>query len=42
MGMLASGDITIVTNDFVNIVTGAAGTGKPIYVQFLPGPPGST
>jgi uncharacterized protein len=37
MGMLASGDIIIVTNDSVNMVTEAAGTGKPIYVQFLPG-----
>jgi mitochondrial fission protein ELM1 len=37
MGMLASADIIIVTNDSVNMVTEAAGTGKPIYVQFLPG-----
>jgi uncharacterized protein len=37
MGMLASGDSIIVTNDSVNMITEAAGTGKPIYVQFLPG-----
>ena len=37
MGMLAWADIIIVTNDSVNMVTEAAGTGKPIYVKFLPG-----
>ena len=37
LGMLAWADIIIVTNDSVNMVTEAAGTGKPIYVKFLPG-----
>ena len=37
MGMLAWADIIIVTNDSVNMVTEAAGTGKPIYVKFLRG-----
>jgi uncharacterized protein len=37
MGMLASADIIIVTNDSLNMVTEAAGTSKPIYVKFLPG-----
>jgi mitochondrial fission protein ELM1 len=37
MAMLAWADFIIVTNDSVNMVTEAAGTGKPIYVKFLPG-----
>ena len=37
MAMLGWADIIIVTNDSVNMVTEAAGTGKPIYVKFLPG-----
>jgi mitochondrial fission protein ELM1 len=34
---LALGDTIIVTEDSVNMVTEAAGTGKPVYVQKLPG-----
>lgn len=37
LAMLAWADIIIVTNDSVNMVTEAAGTGKPVYVKFLPG-----
>jgi mitochondrial fission protein ELM1 len=34
---LALGDAIVVTEDSVNMVTEAAGTGKPVYVQKLPG-----
>ena len=34
---LAFADAIIVTEDSVNMVTEAAGTGKPVYVQSLPG-----
>jgi len=34
---LALGDAIVVTEDSVNMVTEAAGTGKPVYVQSLPG-----
>jgi mitochondrial fission protein ELM1 len=34
---LALGDAIVVTEDSVNMVTEAAGTGKPVYVQGLPG-----
>jgi uncharacterized protein len=37
LAMLAWADIIVVTNDSVNMVTEAAGTGKPVYVKFLPG-----
>jgi mitochondrial fission protein ELM1 len=36
-GFLALADAIIVTEDSVNMVTEAAGTGKPVYVQPLPG-----
>ncbi|HXG79554.1 MAG TPA: mitochondrial fission ELM1 family protein [Methyloceanibacter sp.] len=36
-GFLALGDAIVVTEDSVNMVTEAAGTGKPVYVQPLPG-----
>jgi mitochondrial fission protein ELM1 len=36
-GFLALGDAIVVTEDSVNMVTEAAGTGKPVYVQALPG-----
>ena len=34
---LALADAIVVTEDSVNMVTEAAGTGKPVYVQKLPG-----
>ena len=34
---LALADAIVVTEDSVNMVTEAAGTGKPVYVQALPG-----
>jgi mitochondrial fission protein ELM1 len=34
---LALADVIVVTEDSVNMVTEAAGTGKPVYVQPLPG-----
>ena len=34
---LASADAIVVTEDSVNMVTEAAGTGKPVYVQALQG-----
>ncbi len=34
---LALADAIVVTEDSVNMVTEAAGTGKPVYVQSLPG-----
>jgi uncharacterized protein len=34
---LALADVIVVTEDSVNMVTEAAGTGKPVYVQKLPG-----
>ena len=34
---LAFADAIVVTEDSVNMVTEAAGTGKPVYVQSLPG-----
>ena len=34
---LGLADVIIVTEDSVNMVTEAAGTGKPVYVQALPG-----
>ena len=34
---LGLADATVVTEDSVNMVTEAAGTGKPVYVQALPG-----
>ena len=34
---LASADAIVVTEDSVNMVTEAAGTGKPVYVQRLKG-----
>jgi len=34
---LAHADAIVVTEDSVNMVTEAAGTGKPVYVQSLPG-----
>jgi hypothetical protein len=34
---LAMADAIVVTEDSVNMVTEAAGTGKPVYVQSLPG-----
>jgi mitochondrial fission protein ELM1 len=37
LGFLALADAIVVTEDSVNMVTEAAGTGKPIYVQSLPG-----
>jgi uncharacterized protein len=37
LAMLAWADTIVVTNDSVNMVTEAAGTGKPVYVKFLPG-----
>lgn len=36
-GFLALADAIVVTEDSVNMVTEAAGTGKPVYVQALPG-----
>ncbi|HET9273393.1 MAG TPA: mitochondrial fission ELM1 family protein [Methyloceanibacter sp.] len=36
-GFLALADAIVVTEDSVNMVTEAAGTGKPVYVQGLPG-----
>jgi len=36
-GFLALGDAIVVTEDSVNMVTEAAGTGKPVYIQSLPG-----
>ena len=36
-GFLALADSIVVTEDSVNMVTEAAGTGKPVYVQRLPG-----
>ena len=36
-GFLALADAIVVTEDSVNMVTEAAGTGKPVYVQSLPG-----
>ena len=36
----ALADAIVVTEDSVNMVTEAAGTGKPVYVQALPGPLG--
>ena len=36
-GFLALADAIVVTEDSVNMVTEAAGTGKPVYVQRLPG-----
>ena len=35
--LLASADAIVVTEDLVNMVTEAAGTGKPVYVQRLKG-----
>jgi mitochondrial fission protein ELM1 len=35
--ILALADAIVVTEDSVNMVTEAAGTGKPVYVQALPG-----
>jgi len=37
LAMLGSADAIVVTEDSVNMVTEAAGTGKPVYVQALPG-----
>jgi len=37
LAMLGSADAIVVTEDSVNMVTEAAGTGKPVYVQSLPG-----
>ncbi|MGH6793226.1 MAG: mitochondrial fission ELM1 family protein, partial [Methyloceanibacter sp.] len=37
LAFLASADAIVVTEDSVNMVTEAAGTGKPVYVQSLPG-----
>jgi mitochondrial fission protein ELM1 len=37
VAMLAWADFIVVTNDSVNMVTEAAGTGKPVYVKFLAG-----
>ncbi len=35
--LLSLADVIVVTEDSVNMVTEAAGTGKPVYVQSLPG-----
>ncbi|TFG88190.1 MAG: hypothetical protein E4H18_02665 [Hyphomicrobiales bacterium] len=35
--LLSLADAVVVTEDSVNMVTEAAGTGKPVYVQSLPG-----
>jgi hypothetical protein len=35
--MLGLADVIVVTEDSVNMVTEAAGTGKPVYVQALQG-----
>ncbi len=35
--ILSLADAIVVTEDSVNMVTEAAGTGKPVYVQSLPG-----
>lgn len=37
LAMLGSADAIVVTEDSVNMVTEATGTGKPVYVQSLPG-----
>ena len=37
LAMLGSADAIVVTEDSVNMVTEATGTGKPVYVQPLPG-----
>ncbi|XSG81251.1 MAG: mitochondrial fission ELM1 family protein [Methyloligella sp. ZOD6] len=37
LAFLAAADAIVVTQDSVNMVTEAAGTGKPLYVQPLPG-----
>lgn len=37
LAFLAAADVIVVTEDSVNMVTEAAGTGKPVYVQSLPG-----
>lgn len=37
LALLGSADAIVVTEDSVNMVTEAAGTGKPVYVQPLPG-----
>jgi mitochondrial fission protein ELM1 len=37
LAFLGFADAIVVTSDSVNMVTEAAGTGKPVYVEFLPG-----
>ncbi|MFD0986731.1 mitochondrial fission ELM1 family protein [Methyloligella solikamskensis] len=37
LAFLAAADAIVVTEDSVNMVTEAAGTGKPVYVEALPG-----
>ncbi len=36
-GILASADFIVVTSDSVNMISEAASTGKPVYVEHLPG-----